>query len=108
MSDEPTYVSKFYVPEHSWTGQSAWWLEIPRGIVENAESDHLHLLCQVAPNSSDFHYLRVPGEFFRRNLTKLVLRGNGRLSLFLSAEPTDLFVERRGSGRLPFASFKIS
>jgi hypothetical protein len=108
VQGEPTYTSKFYVPEKSWTGQSAWWLEIPRSVIENSQSNYLHLLCQVAPDSSKFNYLRVPAEFFRRNLSKLAVRDNGRVSLFLCAEPADLFVEKRGSGRLPFASFLVS
>jgi hypothetical protein len=108
VEGEPTYTSKFYVPERSWTGQAAWWLEIPRGVIDNSGSGNLHLLCQAAPGLSEFHYLRVPADFLRRNLSKLALRDNGRVSLFLSAEPSDQFVERRGSGKLPFASFLVS
>ncbi len=105
VEGEPTYTSKFYVPEKSWTGQAAWWLEIPRGVIDNGGSENLHLLCQTAPGRSEFHYLKVPTDFLRRNLSKLTLRDNGRVSLFLSAEHADLFVERRSGRKLPFAPY---
>jgi hypothetical protein len=105
---EPTYTSKFYVPEESWTGESAWWLEIPLHVIGAAASRDVHLLCQTAPDASTFHYLRVPTEFMTANLSKLILRDNDRASLFLSAEPADLFAEKRGAGALSFSSFQVS
>lgn len=108
VQGEPTYTSKFYVPERSWTGESAWWIEIPRRAIETPGAHHLHLVCQVAPSVSTFHYLRVPAEFLTANLSKLALRENGRVSLFLSAEPADLFVDRRGASKLSFAPFRVS
>lgn len=107
VQGEPTYTSKFYVRERSWTGESAWWLEIPRRVIETSGARHLHLVCQAAPGVSTFHYLRVPAEFVTANLSKLALRHNDRVSLFLSAEPADLFVERRGTGKLSFAPFRV-
>lgn len=50
----------------------------------------------------------VPAGFVTANLSKLALRDNDRVSLFLSAEPADLFVERRGTGKLSFAPFRVS
>ena len=98
----PMYASKFYVPKKSWTRQSAWWFEIPQRTIETPKSAEIHLLCQVAPDSKDFHYLKVPVEFLKKEKLNLSIRKNGKLSLFLSAEQDEMFVEKRGSGKVSF------
>jgi hypothetical protein len=108
VKSKSVYASKFYVPESSRTRQSAWWLEIPQAAIEMAKSAEIHLVCEVAPDIEDFHYLKVPVEFFRKNLPNFDIRKDGRLSLFLSAEPEDMFVDRRGRGKVSFSDFLIS
>ena len=108
VRSKSVYASKFYVPERSWTGQSAWWLEIPQTAIEMPKSDEIHLVCEVAPDVDDFHYLKVPVEFFRKKLSNFDIRNNGKISLFLSAEPSDIFVDRRGRGKISFSDFLVS
>jgi hypothetical protein len=103
-----THASKFYIPEKSWTKRSAWWLEIPRTTIEMPKSVEIHLLCQMAPDLKKFHYLKVPVEFFQKELPNLAVRKEGQVSLFLSAEPKDMFVDQRGTGRVSFRRFLVS
>lgn len=98
----PVHASKFYIPEKSWTGQSAWWFEIPLRTIETPKSAEIHLLCQVAPDVKDFHYLKVPVQFLKTEKPNLCVRNNSKLSLFLSAEQDEMFVEKRGSGKVSF------
>jgi hypothetical protein len=97
------YASKFYIPEKSWTRQSAWWFEIPLRIIETPKSAEIDLLCQMAPDAKDFYYLKVPVEFLKNEKPNLCVRENGKVSLFLSAERHEMFVEKRGSGKVSFA-----
>lgn len=97
------YASKFYIPEKSWTRQSAWWFEIPQRTIESPKSAEIHLLCQIAPGANDFHHLKVPIDFLRNELPNLCIRKNDKVSLFLSAEQREMFVEKRGSGKVSFA-----
>jgi len=103
IKSNAVYASKFYIPEKSWTGQSAWWFEIPLRLIEATESAEVHLICQVAPDAKDFHCLKIPVEFLRIELPNLCVRKNGKVSLFLSAERHEMFVEKRGNGKVSFA-----
>ena len=98
-----TYASKFYIPEKSWTRQSAWWLEIPLSKIDSPESADIHLLCQTAPNAKDFHCMKVPVAFLKEELPGLCVRKSGKLSLFLSAEQSEMFIDKRGSGSVSFS-----
>jgi hypothetical protein len=60
----------------------------------------------VAPDKEEYHYLRVPTKFLNENLSKFHRIGE-MISLYLSANPTSLFVEERGQGRLNFTQFLI-
>lgn len=97
--------SKFYIPEKSWTGRSAWWVEIPRRAIETPKSDMIDLVCEVAPGVDDFYYLKVPVKFLKAELPKICVLNSGKLSLFLSAERNELFVEQRGKGKIGFGRF---
>jgi hypothetical protein len=108
VRSKSVYASKFYAPEHSRTKQAAWWLEIPQSAIETPKSAEIHLVCEKAPDVDDFYYLKVPVEFLRRKLSSLDVRENGKVSLFLSAEPDDMFVDRRGRGQVSFDSFLVS
>jgi hypothetical protein len=103
MKSKTVYASKFYIPKKSWTRQSAWWFEIPLQMIETPKSAEIHLLCQVAPDTNDFHYLKVPVDFLGKELPNLCVRKNGKVSLFLSAERKELFIDQRGSGKVRFA-----
>lgn len=102
------FTSKFYTPDESWSGRNAWWLQIP---VERFMSDRnsvIHLICQSAPNNDDYYCLSVPSMYFVENLSQLSVIGQGKVSLFLSAEPQNLFADERGSGRLKFDNFLVN
>jgi hypothetical protein len=100
------YASKFYVPQKSRTHRSAWWLEIPRVDIETPKSSEFHLLCEVAPGAKEFHCLKVPVVFFKNELSNLCEReDNNKVSLFLSAEREEMFVDQRGSRKVSFARF---
>jgi hypothetical protein len=103
-----TYASKFYVPEKSRTKRSAWWVEIPRSTLQSPGSSEVHLLCQKAPDVADFHYLRVPIDFLRAQLSRLATRESNQISLFLSAEPEEMFMDQRGQGRVDFSGFLVT
>jgi hypothetical protein len=100
-----TYASKYYIPEQSWTGRDAWWFEIPRAAIETPRSAEVHLLLQVVPNAKEFHYLCVPTSFLKEQLPKLTLQKSDKVSLFLSAEPHNMFVDQRGRGKVAFSKF---
>jgi hypothetical protein len=102
INSNAVYASKFYIPEKSWTQQSAWWFEIPLRIIETPKSAEIHLLCQIAPSAKDFHCLKVPVEFLKKERSNLCVRKNGKVSLFLSAEQDEMFVEKRGNGKVSF------
>lgn len=92
---QTVHVSKFYIPEESFTHRSAWAFVIPKAA-------EIHLLCEVAPGAKMFYHLKVPAGFVQERLPKLHVRKNGKVSLWLSAEPDDMFVEHRskiGFGR---------
>jgi len=99
------YASKFYIPEKSWTRRSAWWFEIPRVAIETPKSPEFHLLCQVAPDAKDFHCLKIPVAFLKETLPTLCIRDNGKVSLFLSAESGEMFVDQKGIGKVRFGGF---
>lgn len=98
--------SKFYQPEESRTRDETWWLEFPIGDLD--ENNEIHLLCQVAPNSDDFHYLKVPASFFQEQLKNLDVRDGNKISLYLSPKPSNMFVDERGNGRVDFSKFLVS
>jgi hypothetical protein len=108
VRSKSVYASKFYMPEHSRTKQSAWWLEIPQSAIEIPKSAEIHLVCEKSPDVDDFYYLKIPVEFLQRKLPSLDVRENGKVSLFLSAEPDDMFVDRRGRGQVSFSGFLVS
>jgi hypothetical protein len=83
------HVSKFYPPEESFTHRSAWAFEIPKAV-------EIYLLCAVTPNAKTFYHLKVPAGFIEEQLPKLHVLKNGKVSLWLSAEPKEMFVEHRG------------
>jgi hypothetical protein len=102
------YTSKYYTPEESWPKTHVWWLKVPINVIETNQRDFINLICQVAPNKNDFHYLKVPVKFLREHLGKFDIVQNKMIHLYLSADPTKLFMEERGSGSLNFSVFLVS
>lgn len=113
VKSNSVYTSKFYIPKKSWTKRSAWWLEIPRSIVEKPKESSIHLVCQQAPSLKKFHCLKVPVVFFKKELRNLCVRVRkkgkvGLVSLWLSAESDEMFVDLRGGGRVSFKCYLMT
>jgi hypothetical protein len=104
---DAVYTSKYYQPKESWTKTAVWWLEIPVKQITEGGHIHMYLVCEVQPDSSEFHFLQVPIKFFNDNL-HLLESHNDRISLFLSAETATLFSDQRGSGKVSFLQFLLS
>lgn len=102
----PVYASKFYKSEESWTNTRVWWFEILLNRIEENKGTSIHLLCQTAPTETSFHYLKVPAYYFLQQLNKLSVRAN-KISIFLSAEPHNRFIDLRGKGRVAFSHFAV-
>jgi hypothetical protein len=101
---ERIVVSKYYVADEAATHTPVWWFEF---LASHATNEHfLNLLCQVAPNSSEFRHLRVPMEYFRDQERHLGSRAD-KFSLYLSAEKPRLFRELRGDGSVDFGAFEV-
>jgi hypothetical protein len=62
------------------------------------------MLCQVAPQEMDYHYLKVPVVYLLEKLPKLDVV-NGQVVLHLSAEKSKLFVDQRRNSLIPFNQF---
>ena len=103
-TDERVAVSKYYTADESWPRTPVWWFEFPAS--HAAKERFLNLLCQVAPNSLDFHHLRVRTTLLIERKDHLGFR-EGKFSLYLSAEEPRLFREIRGDGQIEFGLFKI-
>lgn len=101
------YTSKYYTPEESWPKTQVWWLQISFNSIDRSLFDYVNIVCQVAPNKNNFHYLKVPTKFLQEHLGKFH-RLEGKISLYLSADPKRLFIEERGKGSLDFSIFLVS
>jgi hypothetical protein len=100
------YTSKYYLPEESWPKEHVWWLQIPLKVIEAKQNSFINLICQVAPNKSEFHFLKVPTDYFHKHLKNFHIVEE-KASLYLSADPKDLFVETRGKGKTEFTGFLV-
>ena len=105
---ERVRVSKYYTADEAWPHSPVWWFEFT---AESATADRfgfLNLLCEVAPNSPEFHHLRVPTGVFLACKHHLGFReDSNKFSLYLSAEEPTLYRETRGDGRIEFGAFKV-
>lgn len=103
----PIYTSKFYLPEESWPKVSVWWPQVPIIVVEENLSGYINILCEAAPNEISYYYLKVPSKFLKQHLDKFHLVGD-IISLYLSTDPRNKFVELRGRGALDFSQFIVN
>ena len=69
----PIYTSKYYTPEQSWPKTRVWWFQIPLKLIDRDSKGFINLVCQVAPNENDFHYLKVPVKYFYENRQDFIL-----------------------------------
>lgn len=67
---------------------------------------YINLVCQVAPDTNDYYYLKVPTEYLNQHLEKFHRLGE-KISLYFSTEPDRLFNELRGTGNLNFEQFVV-
>jgi hypothetical protein len=61
------------------------------------------MVCEAVPNDAALRYLKVRAEFFEAHLDDFATIGDDKINLFLSARPTNLFEDQRGTGRVAFA-----
>ena len=100
------YTSKYYIPDESWPRKHVWWPQIPLRVVNEPGVNNINILCQVEPGKNEFHYLKVPVNYFQDNLDSFDVV-QGMIHLYLSAEPGNLFAEIRGRGNLGFEQFLV-
>src|SRR5579859_5839219 len=96
------FTSKLYSPAESWTGRRSWWHQVPLDRVQGGGV--IVLVCEHGVPA--FDVLAVPAEWFRQHHAGLHQR-DGTYDLFLSAEPDELFVDRRGKGGLSLSTFRV-
>ena len=84
-----------------------WWLDIPIQKVKGSVRTINLLLYDERVD--DLHYLKVPTEYFRANLSGLVVRDDKAcISLELAADGQHLFEDVRPTGKgIRFGQFKI-
>ena len=104
---EDIYTSKYYQPEESWNKKHVWWIEVPINVIETKSRNDINLICQKSLDENVFYYLQVPKKYFLDNLQLLYIRDE-KISIYLSAEKGNLFIEQRGSGKVDFKQFLIS
>lgn len=97
-------VSKFYVPEESWTGKATWWFDLPIKKVKNNRRGIYYLLGKK--RKSGFVVLKVPTKFLRDNLKEFEIRYQDRIRLHIAAEGANRFADERGKGRVDFSHFE--
>jgi hypothetical protein len=96
--------SKRYAPDESWTGEKAWWVQIPAEAVRQGHD--IHVVCEADAGPTRFHHLRVPADFLLEHLDYFATIGVDKINLFLSAEAGHEFEDQRGPGRISFAAFE--
>ncbi|MDF1504343.1 hypothetical protein [Roseisolibacter sp. H3M3-2] len=107
VRDADIFTSRLYPAAESWTGEAAWWVQVPVHRLEALGAGDVHLVLQGAGGGGGFHYLRVPAAFLRDRLAGLDAPDGRTVSLFLSAEPATRFRDERGAARLELAPFAV-
>ena len=88
--------------------KEVWWYDLPLKKVTENRRDFIDLLA-FDYRTGELHCLHIPVDFFRINLSKLVIRGDKEtISLELSARASDRFQDVRATGgRVRFAQFEV-
>jgi hypothetical protein len=105
-SEDKVYASKYYLPEESWPKKQVWWIQIPPYAIDPSLHKYVNILCQVAPDTNHFHYLKVPVAFIHEHQDQFHRIGEN-IDFYLSAEEQNLFEEIRGTGKLDFSAFLV-
>lgn len=87
-------------------GKDVWWYDIPLRKIAGNCYEFLDFLA-FDHRTCELHYLHIPVEFFRTNLSKLVIRSDKEtISLELSARGSELFQDVRPTGgKVHFSQF---
>jgi len=98
--------SKFFREEESWTGEKAWWFDLPIKKVKANKNGNYYLVGES--KKSSFVVLEVPNKFLVDKLKKFETRYCKRIRLHLSAESSDRLTDKRGKGRVDFSLFELN
>lgn len=103
-----THRSRYYPPEKSWTNSPAWAFEIPLTEFKDAAVDSvIELQCEPEVDGDEQAKLLVPVYFLNRHFDSFYFREDRKsISLFLSADPKNEFIEVRGNDGIDFSSYK--
>jgi hypothetical protein len=104
IPDSHICVSKCYDPSESWTGEKAWWFDVP--IKKCEDVGQIGLLCQQEPGSERFYFLAVPKDFFGNPQFRWSIYRDA-YRLWLSAEDYNKFREVHNRNQnLNFSEFQ--
>ena len=96
-----TRTSKFF-PD-----RELWYLTRPASFFDMNENHFLNIVCEHESEKHNFHFLKIPFEFFSKNKAFFDIRKNGEsFDLHISARKTEKFIEMRSKGKVNFSSFK--
>jgi hypothetical protein len=99
--------SKYYIAEKSWTKRPACAFEVPLDTVRGG-GGVVGLRYETGPTTGEYREFNVPCTFLLENLSGLWIREDRQtISLFLSAEPHDLFTDKRGAGGVSFKKLAV-
>jgi len=98
--------SKFFREEESWTGEKAWWFDLPIKKVKANKNGNYYLVGES--KKSSFVVLKAPNMFLIDNLKKFETRYQDRIRLHLAAEGGNRLVDERGKGRVDFSRFELT
>ncbi|MES9900963.1 MAG: hypothetical protein ABW148_18350 [Sedimenticola sp.] len=86
-------VSKYYAEK------DIWFFTFPITYCESGKSGNLNILLQLEKEHDQFHYLKVPFQFFHANRNKLDVRESGdKFDLHISAKQLNWLVCERSQG----------
>ena len=98
--------SKYYRASESWTKRPAWAFEIPITFLESSPDGEVTLRCETGPSTGEYQELKIPCAYLKQQMDELWIRSDHEtISLFLSADKSDKYVDRRGSSRVRFSQF---
>ena len=96
-----TRASKFF-PE-----RELWFFTLPTTYFEMNENQFLNIVCEHESEKNNFHLLKIPFSFIKKNKGLFDTRKNGEaFDLHISARKTEKFIEKRSKGRVDFSYFK--
>ena len=83
-----------------------WYFTFPEIFFEADMQGYLNILCETRTDPNQFHYLKVPFSFFRRNRDKFNIRkGGAKFDLHISAKANNWLIDER-SNNVSFVPFE--